>query len=396
MLENTTTRDSDVRYAVRFEKQLQAADADLYGGEANNWPGAGDELKNKSKMDRQTGREYYTEASANGTQFNGIKRITAELPTAGGVVVDGWNQGIERLLLAAIGYASVAGPSPVEQHPGFFRHFFAIPPRGKNQRRYTEEEAQQAGDSYSESDIINMYLCISQEMGPYAEHMRNVAIKDVEISSSMKSPLQITMSGPAERIDTEYSKESVKAWSTAPGAFENLFLMYEFKCYLSPAGQPMQSHSITEFSFKASHGLADDNTPTGTSNNGLSRAEPLPAGKSTITLDITIYLHDKPLYEDWQKNETVLQCKLVAAKGNYRFAMLFPRLQITQTTVNVDGASSIQMSMEASWPNSEAELAAMASSFEEERGGMEWPQTSVMGLIVTSKESRNPMRDMEG
>jgi hypothetical protein len=396
MVENTTTMREQIRYAIRFEKQLQTTVADLYGGEACNWPGAGDIIKNKQAVDKQTGREYYTEASANGTQFNGRKQITAELPTAGGIAVDGWKQGIERPLLAGMGYASVAGPSPDPQHPGFFRHFFVIPPQGKHQRPYTEEEAEKAGPTYSESDIINLYLCLSQEMGPYTEHLRNIAIKDFEISGSMKGPLQITMSGPSERIDTDHSKESANNWSTASGAFKEWYHMSDFKCYLSPVGEAMQSHSITDFSFKVSHGLADDNTPTGTSNNGLSRAEPLPAGKSTITLDITIYLHAKSLYEDWQKNETILQCELVAARGAYRFAILFPRLQITQTTINVDGASTIQLSMETSWPNSEDELAAIADSFAEERNGMEWPQTSVAGIIVTSKENRNPMRDMEG
>jgi hypothetical protein len=152
---------------------------------------------------------------------------------------------------------------------------------------------------------------------------------------------------------------------------------------------------VTEFSAKASHGLSDDNTPTGTSNEGLSRAEPLPGGKSTITLDLTIYLHDKTIYEDWERDEDILQCKLVAARGASRFAILFPRLQLTQAQPNFDGAGSVQLSLEASWPGSDEELNAMRNSFAEERGSVEWPEASVMGVIVTSKENRNLMR-MEG
>ena len=291
--------------------------------------------------------------------------------------------------------AKLAGPAPDSQNPGYYRHFFTIPPQGKNQRLYTEEEATKAGANYEIHDIINMYLCVSQKLGPYAQHARNVAVKDFEIACSAKSPLQITASGPAERIDREPSKESTKVWSFGAD-FDKWFQLSDFKCYLSAVGEAMQTRSITEFSLKASHGISDDNTPTGTSNYGLSRAEPLPSGKSTITLDMTIYLHDKTLYEDWQNNETILQCELVATRGAYRFAILFPRLQITQTTPNFDGAGSIQMSLEASWPNSEDELAAIANSFAEERNGIEWPQTSVAGIIVTSKENRNPMRDMEG
>jgi len=204
------------------------------------------------------------------------------------------------------------------------------------------------------------------------------------------------MSGPAERIDREDSKESTELWTIADGAFKSWYQLSDFQCYLYPAGiNDVPPISITEFSVKVSHGLSDDNTPTGTSNNGLSRAEPLPSGKSTITLDLQVYLHDNKIYEDWAKNETVLQCKLVARRGDYRFAILFPRLAITQATPNFDGAGSVQFSMEASWPNSEEEIRAMDNSFHEECGEAQWPQTSVLGVIVTSKESRNPMREME-
>jgi len=65
---------------------------------------------------------------------------------------------------------------------------------------------------------------------------------------------------------------------------------------------------------------------------------------------------------------------------------------ILPTTPNFDGAGSIQMSLEASWPNSEQGLQDIANSFADERGNMAWPQASVMGLIATSQEHRNPMR----
>ncbi len=393
MLENTATQDFSIEHAICMEKQLQATDSDLYGGEASNWPGTGDKIPAETNAEFQTGTEYYTDAAMNGTQFNGNKRKTAEMPTVS-LSVKGYAQGIERILLAGLGYASVAGPAPDAQNPGYCKYFFIIPPQGRNQRLYTAAEAQEASSSYNAADIVNTYLCVSQKLGPYARHARNVAIKDFEITCSAKSPLQLTASGPAERIDKEPSKASTAAWSFGAD-FDKWFQLSDFQCYLSAASEALQARSITEFSFKTSHGISDDNTPTGTSNNGLSRAEPLPSGKSTITLDLTVYLHDKTLYEDWQSNETILQCKLVATRGAYRFAMLFPRLQIAQTTPNFDGAGSIQMSLEASWPNSEQELLDIANSFEEERGGMAWPQASIMGLITTSKENRNLMRGME-
>ena len=394
MLENTATQDFSIEHAICFEKQIQASEADLYGGENSNWPGAGDKMQVKANIETQTGREYYTDASMNGTQFNGAKRITAELPSAASITTDGWVQGMERLLLAGMGYASAGGPEPDSRY-GFFRHFFVIPQRGKNQRKYVQEEIELAGSGYAASDIINLYLCVSQKLGPYVQHVRNVAVKEFEISCSAKNPLQITMSGPAERIDRDDSKESAEEWTIADGAFKDWYQLSDFKCFLAPSGESAPACSITEFSAKVSHGMSDDNTPTGTSNNGLSRAEPLPSGKSGITLDLTVYLHDKTVYEDWAKNETILQCKLIAMRGFYKFAILFPRLAITQVTPNFDGAGSVQFSLEASWPSNETELAAIGDSFADERSGMDWPQASLMGVLVTSRENRNPMRGME-
>jgi hypothetical protein len=318
----------------------------------------------------------------NGTQFNGNKRKTAELPTVASFNVKGYTQGIERILLAALGYASTKGPT---QEGDSYKHFFVVPQNGKNQRKYTNNE-HSGINAYNNSDIINTYLCVSQKLGPYTQHARNVAIKDLEMTCSAKSPLQITISGPAERIDRENDKASTVNWSYG-AEFNEWFQLSDFKCYIGMASGDLSQASVTEFSAKASHGLSDDNTPTGTSNGGLSRAEPLPSGKSSITLDLTIYLHNKTLYEDWEKGETVLQCKLEAERGSCKFAILFPRLQITQTQPNFDGAGSIQLSMEASWPGSETDIANLQSSF-----GENWPAASVMGVTVTSKEKRNPMR----
>jgi hypothetical protein len=262
-----------------------------------------------------------------------------------------------------------------------------VPKNGKNQRRYTEAEAKLIGVS-ADKDTINTYLCISQKLGPYTQHARNVAVKDLEIACSAKSPLQITIIGPSERIDREDSKKSTINWSYGAD-FNEWFQLSDFKCYIGIAGEDLSQVSVTEFSAKASHGLSDDNTPTGTSNKGLSRAEPLPSGKSSITLDLTIYLHDKAIYEDWEKDEIALQCKLEATRGSYKFAILFPRLQITQAQPNFDGAGSIQLSMEASWPGSEEDFTKLQKSF-----GEAWPVDSIMGVIVTSNENRNPMRWM--
>ncbi|GBU23813.1 hypothetical protein R83H12_00431 [Fibrobacteria bacterium R8-3-H12] len=411
MLANTASQAFKIKYALRFEKQKATTEADRFGGSASNWTTEGDSFPAESDMDFQTGIEYYTDASMNGSQFNGYKQRTAELPTISGLAVKGYVQGLERILLAGLGYAAVNGPTPAGGD--FFKHFFVVPPQGRNQRKYSAEEASKIGDGYyteteTAMDIVNLYLCVSQELGPYTRHARNVLLKDFELACSAKSVLQITASGPAERVDQEPDKVSSQSWSTLPGSFpESAFQLSDFKIYIAPSdeAEPTLAHSVTEFSLKVSHGLSDDNVPTGTSNNGLSRAEPMPSGKHTITLDMTIYLHDKTLYEDWQRNETKLQCKMVAQRGNYKLAILLPRIQIVQAQPNFDGAGSTALSFEVAWPTGVDELNQVINSFPSERLGTAepgdpapltpWPQVSVLGIVATSKENRNPMRDME-
>jgi len=297
------------------------------------------------------------------------------------------------VLGAGLGYAPVSGPKP-DSIQGFFKHFFVVPPQGRNQRLYSAEERQKIASGYNANDIINVYLCVSQETGPYVRHARNVILKDFEIACSAKSVMQITASGPAERLDYDKNKIGVANWNVANGSFpENVFQLSDFKIYIGEG--VLDLHSATDFSLKISHGLSDDNIPTGTSHEGLSRAEPMPSGKSTITLDMTIYLHDKTKYEEWQRNETKLQCKLVAQRGSYRFAILLPRVQLTNAQPNFDGAGSTALSFEVAWPCDAADQTSIENSFPEERQGMPWPQASVLGIVVTNKENRNPMRDME-
>ena len=393
MLPNSASQAFKIKYALQNEKQCDTADADRFGGENSNLPKAGDSFPAESDMDFQTGVEYYTDAAMNGTQFNGFKQRTAELPTLSGLAIKGYVQGLERVLLAGLGYAPVSGPKP-DSIQGFFKHFFVVPPQGRNQRLYSAEERQKIASGYNANDIINVYLCVSQETGPYVRHARNVILKDFEIACSAKSVMQITASGPAERLDYDKNKIGVANWNVANGSFpENVFQLSDFKIYIGEG--VLDLHSATDFSLKISHGLSDDNIPTGTSHEGLSRAEPMPSGKSTITLDMTIYLHDKTKYEEWQRNETKLQCKLVAQRGSYRFAILLPRVQLTNAQPNFDGAGSTALSFEVAWPCDAADQTSIENSFPEERQGMPWPQASVLGIVVTNKENRNPMRDME-
>jgi hypothetical protein len=385
MLENTATQAHKIKYALRMEKQIDTVDDDRFGGSALNWPGEGDSFPPESDMEFQAGPEFYTDASMNGTQFNGFKQKTAELPAVSNISVKGYVRGLERILLAGLGYASVEGPDNGT-------HRFIVPPQGRNQREYTAEEKALIGSAHKPGDLVNLYLCISQELGPYARHARNVIIKDFEISCTAKSPLQITASGPAERIDKEPSKASVKKWTTAPGDFPpNVYQMSDFEVWLGSL-----KVSVTEFSLKISHGLSDDNVPTGTSNGGLSRAEPMPSGKSSITLDITVYLHDKSIYEDWMNNQEKVFCRIEGKRGAYKFIMLLPMAQVTNAQPNFDGAGSTQLTLEACWPTD-----ADGRNWLENNGyslsSWQFPQESVLGIVYAGPPdmNRNPMRDME-
>jgi len=386
MLENTATQAHKIKYALRMEKQRDTKEEDRFGGSAGNWPGEGDMFPPEGDMEFQAGVEFYTDASMNGTQFNGFKQKTAELPAVSNIAVKGYVRGLERILLAGLGYASVKGPDNGT-------HRFIIPPQGRNQREYTAEEKALLGSAaHKPGDLVNVYLCVSQALGPYARHARNVIIKDFEISCSAKSPLQITASGPAERIDYEPSKESVKKWDAALGDFPpNVYQMSDFEVFFG-----YDKASVTEFSLKISHGLSEDNVPTGTSNGGLSRAEPMPSGKSAITLDITVYLHDKAVYEDWMNNQEKLFIRIEGNRGAHKFMMLLPMAQVTNAQPNFDGAGSTQLTLEACWPT-DADGRRQLENSGFDLGAWGFAQESVLGIVYAGPldMNRNPMRDME-
>lgn len=396
----TATNDFAIKHALRLETQLNTTPADLFGGSNSLVPTAGDQIPVEGTAEITKGSEFYTDAAANGTQFTGGKRKTAELPALSGLSVKGYTQGLERLLLGAMGYASPGGPAAVVSSSGFHSHLFCMPPQGRNQRPYTAAEQALVPTGFDADDRINTYLVVSQELGPYERSLRNVVIKDLELSCSAKNPLMLKVSGPAERIVKDTNKASSPSWSYPAGAFADWFQMSDCKCFIQPASVAFDGASvpvsITEMSVKVSHGISEDNVPTGTANGGLSRAEPLPTGKSSLSAELGVYLHDKTIYEDWEENGTVLHAKLEFTRGNYKILVLLPRLTVTLADPNFDGAGSVKLSLEAALPNDPAELAALASSFATERAlsgtTQPWPATSLFGLIVVSKESKNPMR----
>jgi len=100
----------------------------------------------------------------------------------------------------------------------------------------------------------------------------------------------------------------------------------------------------------------------------------MPSGKSAITLDMTVYLHDKTLYEDWLRSEAVLECVLEASRGQNLFRISLPSAQLSSAQPNFDGAGSTQLSFDACWQAGEE---------------------SVLSIEYGSGSNRNPMRDME-
>lgn len=399
-MSNTATKDFAIKHAMRLERQLATTSDDLYGGSSALLPGAGDQIPVTEIADISKGSEYYTDSSANGTQYSGDKQKIAELPSLAGFQVKGYTNGIERLLLASLGYASPGGPVAVTSSAGYYAHLLCVHPQGHNQREYTAAEQALVTSGFDASDRINTYLEVSQELGPYERHLRNVCIKDVEFSCSSKNPLMIKVSGSAERRSVDTAKASCDAWSCPEGAFAEWFQMSNCRAYIQPASQPftdLSSHvSITEMAIKHTYGVAEDDVPTGTSNGGLSRAEPKPTGKNTLTADLTVYLHDRTTYETWEEEQTILHCKLVFSRGNSKLIFLLPRLKCTLADPNFDGAGSVKLTLESAYPKDAAAITALSNSFATERAisgtAQAWPASSLLGLMVVSKESRNLMR----
>jgi hypothetical protein len=371
--------------------QVQAASGELYGAGTLQTTGANNLVRLNSLTISDT-PEFYIDESKNGTLYDNSQEVVAVLPTFE-LEADFWNRGIENLLLAAFGYEDLSGP--INYGTTEYSHLFTLDPDGKDQRLYTTAEAALASanvsfdPAYAEGDYVNRYLGqVAVEEGPADVKAYNCGVSSFNITSTSKEPVKITLSGTAEQVARDTTKAESAAWTAATGNFGNMFFLRHCTAKFGALGA-LATVSIFSFDIAVTHGQADDLVPTGGSNSGKSRSEPVSTGKTEITVTFQINKHDTIGYKTAEQAGTVYAMSLDFTRTTDRMILLLPHLQIESAEPEIEDGSKINIVAKAYLPTG-------ADPFATERSisgtAHDLLYTTPLYMVLSNRTSTNSMR----
>ncbi len=385
------SKDFALRHGLKKAVGNQPSAADLYGGGTDPVTGANSQTRWEELQITDT-PEKYQDISNTGNQWMKDKEVSNVPVTWTGrtaVFVD--NSLTE--LVSAMGYEDLSGP--INYDTTKYSHLISLLPGGKDQRLYTTAEAALAtanlslSPAYAAGDYLNTYMKIGTEMGPYDKFCDNANIAEFTLSCESKNPLMLEFSGQGEEATYDTNKTESANWTDRVGCDENKFFMRHASCFFGPVGSPIEK-AIFNFSVTCSLGVADDLFPTGTSNSGLSRAEPVSTGDQTIQVEFQINKHDTIDYKNYEQTDTECQLKIAFARGDKSLDLLFPALNVISAEPEVSDGSKINITAEAHIP-------CNADPFTTERSisGTEqvllYPQTPFY-MMLSNANSENGLR----
>lgn len=342
------TKDFQVIQAAGFQTQLDTVAADLYGGVNDVTLGAGN-LKGFSEagqLNFSDGTNVSVDDAVNGTQDPNGQEITGTMPTYDGTHSI-YESGTTDLTVHAMGWEDLAGP---KEEDSKYVHLIPFNNLGKDQRAYTTAESALVSSGYLATDRINLAMHFARLTGVSEEHLKNGYCNSFEFSSSAGNPLQLKLSGVGESLTRDTGKSTYANWTKQANSFSKRFMHYEGAFTLGTLGGSLTSRGILEFTVSANQGMATDNQPTGTSNGGLNRAEPLSTGMSEVNVTFRIYKHETDDYKTWEAGQTVLSAKMAYTRGGNYCNFFFPELQVVSAEPDFGNGGSVLVTCKAKLP----------------------------------------------
>lgn len=345
------SKDFALRHGLKKAVGNTPAAGELYGGGIYPPTGANSQTRWEELTITDT-PEKYQDVSSTGNQWLKDKEVSNVPVTWTGrtsIFVD--NSLTE--VVSAFGYEDLSGP--INYDTTKYAHLITLQPQGKDQRLYTSAEAALAtanlnlSPAYNAADQINTYMKLGTEMGPYDKFCENANISEFTLSCESKNPLMLEMSGQGELVSYDTNKTESANWTDRVGCDENKFFMRHATCEFGPVGAPIEK-AIFNFSVTTSLGVADDLFPTGTSNNGLSRAEPVSTAEQTVQVEFQINKHDTIDYKNYEQTDTECQLKIAFVRGDKSLDLLFPALNIISAEPEISDGSKINITAEAHIP----------------------------------------------
>lgn len=337
-----SSKSFSARHAVKSGKQLLTTSADLYGGATDPVFGAGNEVIFMEPLKIEDAPEFLDDEGVNGTQvIRGKELVAVPVKVSGKARLH--TLGCEELIYAGLGYETINGPGTGGTH------LFLLDTTGKDQRAYTTAEAALVTSGYDASDRLNRYLHIGQYLGPGLVRASNVSIKELTIAGTAKDSVTIEFSGSAERVERDPAKPGLSTLSLQSNSFLEWFMLRHCTANIGIVGS-LETIQIVSFTAKNVFGQAEGNYPTGTSNSGLSQAEPVSDGFTKTTLELEYYRHDTDTFKTWEQAKQEIACSLEFTRDTKKAALCFPRLVVTSAVPEITKAGTIKISCDALLP----------------------------------------------
>lgn len=385
------TKDFALRYALKKCVGNDPTTAELYGG--GTFPTMSTNVQTRwSELQIVDTPEKYEDSSSTGNQWVKQKEVSNVPVTWTGKTEVFVNNSLTELV-ASLGFEELSGP--VNFDTTKYSHLISLPALGKDQRDYSTEEAADAtanlnlSPAYNVADKINTYMRLGVEMGPYDEFCENANVNEFTLSCESKNPLMLEMSGLGEEVTRDTNKTSSATWTDRVDCNESRFFMRHATCSFGPLGSAIDV-PIFNFSASVSLGVADDLFPTGTSNDGLSRAEPVSTGKQAVSIEFQINKHDTINYKNYEQTDTICELDIAFVRGNYSLNLLFPSLNIISAEPEVGDGSKINIQAEGFIPCAADPFTTQRSISGTEQT-LTFPKTPFYMMLV-NENSENGMR----
>lgn len=386
------SKDFSQEFGLVKEVGNQATPADLYGGGNSPTLGAGSRVR-WEEMEITDTPEKYKDVGSTGNQFTKNDVVSA-VPVSWSGKTDVFVDHTLTEIGCSFGFEELSGP--VAFGTGLHSHLISLDPQGKDQRLYTPEEASDASanvnfsPAYDPTDQKNMYMRLMKALGPSDDSVENASVSSFKIMAEAKTPIKLEMSGTGERVIRDETKAQSANFTDRVGCEEGRFFMRHCTAQVGEIGGAVQDLSIFSFEVAVEQAQAEDLFPTGTSNDGLSRDEPVSTGEQTITGSMVINKHDTIQWDQYKELDTKLHLKFDFAVGQRRFIVCLPLINVKEAPYELGDGSKINVSFEAHIPCDPDPFTTERSISGTEQS-LTYPETPLY-LIWVNENSNNVLR----
>jgi len=289
--------------------------------------------------------EYYENIETTGDVSKNQDYLTA-LPSEGNVTSLGYTESMGFWLYHGLGAVDYSGP----HDDGSLKfHMFELDGNGRDQCSYSAAEAALAtanGDlspAYDAGDIKNRDFTRLVAMGPADYKQVNCRLNNFTLSGTQKEPIKIEAGFVSEIVDKDAAKTDSGSWTLTDSDFTNPIQLRNTSAF---EVQGVET-GIFDFNYAVEWEIDQDRYPTGTSNSGLSRAEPF-TNSAKVNITFTVEKHDALTWENYRDNATTVRIKHEFAIGSTgELGVYFPEVQIKTAEIDPANGSRIAITAEA-------------------------------------------------